>query len=467
MFTRRAMLAAGAAAAAAAPWTLRARAQSGDASFALSDDELDLLMQEEATGGFELMLDVPGVIIQTEGVPVDAGPGGLGGPRGMLDSEWEFPGRQSSSWNWWSFPQEDRVEPVWVSDDHAVDYAHLGVFEPPAQTAFTLTAAHLSWLAARNEFALDPNDPVTVIGLRGCALEAGGDDSGWGAAHRLRETRPDHKDFQCLIGVWNRALRQFRLFQGSTVPEVAYMWRQYQLRSGCNLLPTGLYAYQVGTHSLSSTRTSQVGALRLMGAWFPTFGSEPGREVQVLRTINDLSYDPTAEHELWDVCEPFDNIHSAVFTDDGLRPGASGAKFSSAGCQVLKGDYQLDEARRFTTVPRGPWAEFRRAAGLSDPPVMTGPKSTIDDGRRLHYMLLTGREAALAASGRDDFVNGYYRTRFGSSGPIARAVQLLVGAGADARIGPRTAERIVRFVRDELPALEASVFDSSAIAGAL
>ena len=82
--------------------------------------------------------------------------------------------------------------------------------------------------------------------------------------------------------------------------------------------------------------------------------------------------------------------------------------FSSAGCQTVAGRYD-------NGVPSGAWAEFRKAAGLAHPPnfVAGSRQNTADDGRAFDYLLLTGKEAQLAASGSG---NALRTLRFGASG---------------------------------------------------
>lgn len=439
--TRRSMLLAGAAAGFAPMARGFAQDPTDGDGFVMSDEALEALMSAEADPAFDPDM--------AEGIT-----------RAMVESEFEIFRGGRNDWNWWRFPQDRRAEPVWPADDIAVDTAHLAGFRPSDGEAFTVHAGHLSWLAARNEFVFDPNSPLTLIGLRGLVLTDERDDSGWSFAHSVREIAPDHINFHCLMGVWNRATGGVRLFKASTVPEVAYMLRQVRLERGCNLLPSGLYGYVIGPHRASSAH-AQVGAFRMVGGWFVERGSMPS-QVAVLRTLNDLSYDPTAATELWDTCQPFDNIHAAVFAENGLRSG-DGRKFSSAGCQVVKGDYELNSARGFTERPRGPWAAFRAAAGLTAPPQMLSGKSTADDGRRFHYMLLSGREAWLAAIGDLVFQRRYRPVRFGSTGPRVAAVQRMVGEISDGRAGARTMEAVRLYQRDIARVVQGAAFDASEI----
>jgi peptidoglycan hydrolase-like protein with peptidoglycan-binding domain len=225
-----------------------------------------------------------------------------------------------------------------------------------------------------------------MFGLRGCRLTEG-TATGFVSAAQLSEDLPDHNDFHCVLGVWRRSSGQIALFQGSTVPNWRLMEGFRQGGERANLLPTGLYSYKVGTHR-PNTRGAIPGAFIQQG------------EVTVARTLDDLVY---TVHDLWEAGAVGDNIHPA-------RLGRSGAGpfFSSAGCQTLPGNFG---SGRHT----GLWADFRSAAGLS-PAV---PRS--ENGRLYSYVLLTGRDARLAAN--NAVPSALVRLRFGSSGPDVQALQ--------------------------------------------
>ena len=304
---------------------------------------------------------------------------------------------------WWSQP--GREPPAWAALDESNDYEHLGNFTPPASD-FELAADDLEFLVARNHFAIPSGHRKVLFGLRGCQLTAQTaagntiDQTDWAASHDLRWVLPNHMEPRCVIGVWDRDTSQLRLFRGSTVPEVSYMFLYRYSIAGCNLLPTGLYRYTVGTHRPTSNNP-QHGAFR------------QAETVVVVRTGNDLVYKSNDPNEGWELGTPGDNIHAAHFYQRTAPP-----YFSSAGCQVIAGSHRRDDVT-------GPWATFRLAAGLSATPAVT------DDNRGFRYMLLTGLEAALAAERSDGFVNTYRRVRFGSSGDAARELQQMLGVSAD------------------------------------
>lgn len=346
----------------------------------------------------------------------------------------------------------DAAKPRWPAPGESVDYHHLARYAPPGSGSFDLDGDVLAFLASRNEFRiserLNGNKSHVLFGLRGAILPEG-DDTGWSRRHRLQLATPDHVNFRCVLGVWDRRKNQLRCFTGSTVPHAAYMWAQVNRLFACNMMPTGAYLYRVGPHPRKSTRSKQVGAFRMQGAYFePKDGAATRPDsVFVVRTLNDMAYTTRAAKEAWSTVNPGDHIHSAVFNYDtpGRRRHSGGQKFASAGCQIVKGDYHLDAERRFTTQPDGPWAYFRAAAGLRRNPKMLDGSSvrTEDDGIEFQYFLFTGLEAALAATGATGFRRDYACIRFGSFGPNAAALQRALGLSGDGKVGATTLTALI------------------------
>jgi hypothetical protein len=293
-----------------------------------------------------------------------------------------------------------RERVAWPADANAPDYRHLD-YDGALPETFTLTPALLGRLAELNGFDVSParlsglnevpaqQHRKLLFGLRGCQIvtQKGGHPV-------LRETRPDHRTYRCLLGVWDRADDSIRVFTGSTVPNAVYMRecldefrRLGQLgRRSCNALATGLYRYHVGPHK------KRPGAFRQ---------SAP---VALWRTTDDLKFEIGDYFEIGteEVC---DNIHAGAF-----KQVASGwPEFGSAGCQVLRGNY---------LAAASAYEEFRGAAGLK---VRHDPAQ---NGRRFLYQLLTGRDARLvshlSAQRQTDWAV-FERLRFGSTGPRVAA----------------------------------------------
>jgi len=293
-----------------------------------------------------------------------------------------------------------RERVAWPADADAPDYRHLD-YDGALPETFALTPALLGRLAELNAFDVSParlsglnqvpaqQHRKLLFGLRGCQIV-----SHKGRRLVLKETRPDHRSYRCVLGVWDRADDSIRVFTGSTVPCAVYLRecldefrRLGQLgRRSCNLLATGLYRYHVGPHK------KRPGAFRQ---------SAP---VALWRTTDDLKFEIGDYFEIGteEVC---DNIHAGAF-----KPVASGwPEFGSAGCQVLRGNY---------LAAASAYEEFRVAAGLK---VHHDPA---DNGKRYLYLLLTGRDARLVAhlatQPQADW-SVFERLRFGSTGPRVAA----------------------------------------------
>ena len=230
---------------------------------------------------------------------------------------------------------------------------------------------------------------------------------------KLADVRPDHQSFRCTLGFYNRANRKLSAFRGSTVPNVEWMTNYYKKihdihpyrSTSANMLPTGCYVYRVEHH-----RTIYP-ALRLTN---PERLSLDGK-VTVLRTSNDLTF---AMDDDWDPCEPFDNLHCA-YSDD---------VFSSAGCLTIMG-----------RDGQGPWGRFQDVL------------KTMPRGARLDVVLLTGREAAIAAYLVKERLTGdgalvkslLMRLRPGSRGEAVNRLQARLGTAPSGYFGWNTKKLLV------------------------
>jgi hypothetical protein len=306
--------------------------------------------------------------------------------------------------DWYVLPEGKRPAVSWPTDAQSVDYAHLQSFTAGDQE-FELSSAILEFICVRNSFEIAA-DKIVAFGLRGCKLSSNGDDSGWGASHRLKTVRPNHRNRNCLIGVWDRDRDSTRLFAGSTVPEATYMYAfansfcaDPQYRVGCNMMLTGLYKFEVGQHPRGARPRGhthyQPGALLEAGP------------VAYIRTTVKLEYNPTLPNSILEFDTVGNNIHAGGSPPSPCAVGSGCeqiAEFSSAGCQVVSGDYSNN------IEPEGSWREFRLALGLSNPP---DPR---ENKRQFHYFLVTGDDAYIASQQSQTVLNEYWRYRPGSSG---------------------------------------------------
>ena len=302
------------------------------------------------------------------------------------------------------------------NDDEQPDYRHLPKLSGPVE--FDLTPADLDALIEYNSFA--PRDGRVVFALRGARI-VGADKRENVDSVTIADQRPDHRAYRCVIGVYDRSARRLWAYKASTVSNAAAVLSGYQkAKSGVyegNVLATGCYTYTVGTH-----RAGQPGEIR--GVLRLANEATGASTVVVLRSVEDVVYD---RYDFWHKCAPADNIH----------PGRRIDGFSSLGCLTLPGDYN-----RSTRTHTGLWADFRVALGMGK--VFAGS----DDGRRFSTILLTGQDAALAASLRvsgeiDDKAKAgaaLRRIRFGSQGKAVARLQAGLGLAPDASqlVGPVT-----------------------------
>ncbi len=287
-----------------------------------------------------------------------------------------------------------------IADADSPNYRHIGA--PRVMEPFAATPALLATLCELNDFEMPAGAENVLFGLRGCKI-VGVDDGQFHASIALQEDVIDHRETRCVLGVWRRGPSPaVACFTGSTVPNERFL-RRSLAGEKANMLPTGMYDYVVGQHRYVQ------GALR-----------ERGDRV-VIRARGELRYDI---RDRFVAANPGDNIHPSF--------DRAGPSFSSAGCQTVRGTVTRGRPQTAWDHLQGPgWKAFRARAGLSD------PATEADNGRRFVYVLLTGREAALAARGGD--LEALRRLRFGSSGARVGKLQGALGVGADERFGKQTA----------------------------
>jgi hypothetical protein len=325
---------------------------------------------------------------------------------------------------WFQAPEEERPSPNWPSDDVSYDYRQFGATSSIG-TRFRISGSVLRALAAANSFSLRPHLVNVLFGLRGCMLVDGQEHTSPARTHEVVTARPNHLRLRCLLGVWNTQTDEISLFAGSTVSNVDLMHGYVIGTLACNMMPTGLHEYRVGPHR----GNRQPGAFRQQ------------KSLWVLRSRANLGYAANDRDDVWDDLNgdlPFDNIHAAMLNGRAKPPF-----FSSAGCQVVAGRYS-------NGVPTGAWAEFRKAAGLTHPPVVkTSRGESEDDGREFDYMLLTGDETALFAR---DLNAPFKALRYGSSGPKVIELQEKLGLDkdyVDGGFGRRALGNYILWQRDQ------------------
>jgi hypothetical protein len=313
-----------------------------------------------------------------------------------------------------------RGEPDWAkvhwtkNDADSPDYRHIAA-SPLKGTTFDFSADDLELLITANAFEPLRDRGKIIFGLRGAELVvaagASSDDQfrqvGRPALH-VREMRPDHQHFRCVIGVYDIAQRRLSGFIASTVPCRQAVYEYVALGKKSNMLPGGCYRLVVGPH------TGHIGCLR------------EDEDFTVLRTAKDYAFDINDE---WDADFPADDLHPAFSNRS--------AQFSSWGCQTVRGDCP-PASDAFT----GEYKEFRHELGLVK-------RGTGDYGLKFSYVLLTGLEAAIAHAGggaQTDLV----RLRPGSRGERVSALQKKLGLPADGAFAAKLTKALADHQKKEL-----------------
>jgi N-acetylmuramoyl-L-alanine amidase len=304
----------------------------------------------------------------------------------------------------------------WAADEKSCDYAHLGAGLPVGMQ-FALAAADLDLLCTLNDFPVNDSGGTPILfGLRGAAIVQGGSstDGAWRDEVLLKNIRPNHHEARCVMGVWDRQQGKLAVYPGSTVPHAEAVVSWFKHREAGNLLPTGFYRYVCGEHN------GRPGCFLLR----KSISVESRRKVIVRRTADDLIYEGA---DIFQNTAPGDNIHPTFSSETGW--------FSSFGCQVVVGTATRSGQHS------GPWAKFRRSAGLLD--------ANGEPGRQFVYVVLTGQEALMASETRrrgqaigSPEVSALRRIRFGSQGDRVSTLQARLGVQADRELGPATAEAL-------------------------
>ncbi len=369
--------------------------------------------------------------------------------KGSLDEETLFTPQSSSELDEYTFSDEDywndeteedepedinrgnppkpfRASPApkvsWISkDEDSFDYAHLEN-KLPQNVKFEFTADDLALLCRLNSFPVEALGSTPVLfGLRGASISSGGasDDGLFRNCAVLQNIRPDHNNVRCVLGVWKQSEKKIAVFPGSTVPNAKAVRAWKHGRKSGNILPTGMYRYACGAHNGHP------------GCFLLRYPNMSKRRVTVRRSNNNYVYEITDyDHS----CRPGDNIHP-TFSNMHNR-------FSSYGCQTI-----LGSAVRGSGEHSGPWAKFRKAAGLADANGVLG--------KEFLYVLLTGQEAMIASDLRHRklqkdkiALQEMQRLRFGSYGEPVKKLQKKLGTKDDGDFGPGTAVSLYNKQKD-------------------
>jgi hypothetical protein len=300
-------------------------------------------------------------------------------------------------------PAADFSAVRWPSKDtNAPDYAYLADVTAPDR--FELDGKAVRRLLEANSYAPTTRSGAIAIALRGAQL-VDPHEQEMQKRIALEVTRPNHREFRCVLGFYFPDKDRVTLYTGSTVPcrKAIHGFANGGDRS--NMLPTGMYSYYIWRHKTLKP------ALRLSAGNGSTAELEGGAWATVLRSDNDTIF---GTKDKFDRSQPFDNVHCAYFISENASLGAA---FSSWGCLTIRG----------TKAPSHQWAKFQATlAGI-------GNTSRVD------LMLATGKEAALAAEGKTGPLRAL---RQGSQGDDVQRLQKALGMRASGYFGALTADRL-------------------------
>jgi peptidoglycan hydrolase-like protein with peptidoglycan-binding domain len=299
-------------------------------------------------------------------------------------------------------------------DENAPDYASVAEFDTAA--TFALDCDVLDRLIALNYFQPEGDDDTIAIALRGATLAESLLEVEAVDRANIVVTRPDHINFRCVIGFYFRKKRRFSLFTGSTVPCRKAIFGYVNGGMSCNLLPNGLYSYYVWRHKTIKP------ALRLAVSNASLDDLEAGQMATVLRTRNDYVL---GTRDVWDPSRPLDNVHCSYYL--AYNPDL-GSYYSSWGCLTIRGKKEGTDQ----------WGKFQKVL------------SKIGQRSQLDLMLLTGKDAALAAAQLEEGSTSrpLMRLRVGSQGPEVSRLQQRLGLNATGYFGYATRARLAEFQRE-------------------
>lgn len=276
---------------------------------------------------------------------------------------------------------------IWAAQQNSQDIAHLPIISNnffEGKLSFKIDAQILEQLCQQSHFPL--NQTKILFGIR--AAKTTDKHEIWLDEGTFYYSQPDHLNFHCTLGIWDRESQKLAFFKASTVPNAYWMQKQQNTSSPvANLLMQGLHQYCVGPHE-PPEQLPQEGAFSLnrqidVGAW----RCYEGEGFSLSSTLC--------------ACYPSDNIHAAqTKANDEIQ-------FSSAGCQTILGNHTPPD------LPMGSYQKFREMAG----------QTSIPDENQLAqpYQYLLISSAHLFAIAHLDFQE--LRFFIGSVHPLIRTAQ--------------------------------------------
>lgn len=302
----------------------------------------------------------------------------------------------------------------WPSfDKNSPDYGHVDGMHCPGE--FDLSADVLDRLISLNLFEPYQDKGAVAFALRGAKLVSGMDAEKVPSV-RVEVTRPDHINFNCLIGIYHISTRTISVYVGSTVPCRKAIFNYPNGGSKSNLLPNGLYSYYIWRHKTIKP------ALRLSQSNKTVDTLEAGQPGTVLRSKNDYVL---GTRDVWDPDDgPLDNVHCSYYTT--YVPDL-GSYYSSWGCLTIRGKKTGTDQ----------WGKFQKLL------------SNIGSKARVDLILLTGKDAALASLQLEDdaTLETLVRLRVGSRGDPVSELQKRLNLKATSVFDYQTRFKLTEYQR--------------------
>ena len=102
-----------------------------------------------------------------------------------------------------------------TQDSNTIDYAYLAGENAPED--FELNSSILDRIISFNSYKPDTSTGKIVFALRGAELENGNEADNVSSVD-LKNVRPDHRNFRCVLGFYDLASEKLSVYTGSTVP---------------------------------------------------------------------------------------------------------------------------------------------------------------------------------------------------------------------------------------------------------
>lgn len=302
---------------------------------------------------------------------------------------------------------------------------------------------------------------MVFFGIRG-ALPPGSDNASFDYSsygdfkteHELKAVQLNYFYPRCMLGQWLPQQGKVALFPGSTIPNLALVYRRRKRRNQFNQLVPGCYVYRKGQHPYSDEGFQPHKAFRMQG------------QVVVRRTDYQVSNDqPFISYGMNDssimVSSPGDNIHAARNNPKRtLLKDLRGSNYSfsftmadyysSYGCQVIVGNPSNYLPSGQTNGTWNAWDRFQHNAYAVH----------YTSQQEYKYLLFTGLHAYQVSqqneSGSTPSVLG-----FGSKSDLVEKVQEKLNklnrassgqayyqGRIDGDFGPGTAKAVLNFQKD-------------------